>query len=535
MSTPVVYAPSTQPQRTSVDLPITVGTQLHNDTVDEADVVVIGSGCGGAALACRLAEAGKKVIVVEQGGYHARTDFDQRELHMLAKIDGGRGLDAASDGGVSFTYGNNVGGASVHYWADSFRTPPDRLAYWQREYGMTGHDLATLTPHFATIENDLNVHLADDGYVNPMNAKVRDAARALGWHVEKVPQARRGCVRSGHCMQGCAYDAKQSQLVTYIPRALSAGARLYADVRALRFSSTTGTCRTLECAVLDRSSGLPTGVKLTLKAKAFVVAGGGYATPELLLRQPGVKERLPHLGEHFFCNPCAQAHAFFDDDITQWRNIPAAWGVEQFRLPTYANGAWVEGGYLLMANQLHPGMLAACLLVSPRRQREIMGQYKRLGGTIAWIDDVETGRVRLDGGLDARRVIDMPLDGDNGRRLRDAWRKQARLLFKAGAREVFFGDVNDTRLSPGDDVDAGVAGIDLRPGRNVFAAPHPGGACRMATSAAHGVVDMEHRLFGSDNIYVADPSVWPSPPSVDPSLTIMAFSFVCADIIRDRV
>ena len=523
-----------QPQQhTSNDLPITSGTQLRNATTDSADVVVVGSGCGGASLACRLAEAGKSVILVEQGGYHAARDFDQREINMLPKIDGGRGLDAAADGGISFSYGNNLGGASVHYWADSYRTPADRLALWQRQHGLSGHGLDVLTSHFEAIERDLNVHLADDSYVNAINAHVRDAAMALGWHVQKVPQARRGCVRSGHCMQGCAYDAKQSQLVTYIPRALLAGARIYSDVRALQFSSTTGHCQTLQCGVVDGASGQLTGQTLTLTAKAFVVAGGGYATPELLLRQPGLKQRLPHLGEHFFCNPCAQTHAFFNDDITQWRNIPAAWGVEEFRLAKHGDdGSYVEGGYLLMANQLHPGMLAACLLIDADRQREVMARYRHLGGTIAWIDDVEDGRVRLDGD---KRVIDVPLTGGNGLRLRDAWKKQTRLLLQAGATEIFFGDVNDTRIRPGDDIDRAVAGIDLRPARNVLAAPHPGGACRMSPDQALGVVDVDHRLHGSDNIYVADPSTFPTAPSVDPSLTIMAFSFVCADIVASRL
>ncbi|MDP2343356.1 MAG: GMC family oxidoreductase [Deltaproteobacteria bacterium] len=519
----------------SNDLPIISGTQLRKDTEDEADVVVIGSGCGGASLACRLAEQGKKVIVVEQGGYHGSRDFDQRELHMLAKIDGGRGLDTAHDGAAAFTYGNNIGGASVHYWADSFRTPADRLQLWEQKFGISGHGVDVVTPHFEQLERDLNVHLAADDYVNVMNAKVRDAARALGWHVAKVPQARRGCVRSGHCMQGCSFDAKQSQLVTYIPRALIAGARIYSDVRALTLTSSSpglaGTCTSLVCGVVDRASGALTGRTLTIKAKAYVVAAGGFATPELLLRQSGLQERLPHLGEHFFCNPCAQTHAFFADDITQWRNIPAAWGVEHFRLATENGGQYVEGGYLLMANQLHPGTLAACLLVDGDRQREIFSRYKQLGGTIAWIDDVEEGRVFLEGG---RRKIEVPLTGGNGSRLRDAWTKQATLLFQAGATEVFFGDVDDTRLQSASQIEAAVARLSLAPGKNLLAAPHPGGAARMGRDPKSSVVDVDHRIHGSDNVYVADPSVFPSAPSVDPSLSIMAFSFVCADLIASR-
>jgi choline dehydrogenase-like flavoprotein len=516
----------------SDELAITSGAALTADAVVDCDVCVVGSGCGGATVACRLAESGRSVIVVEQGGSWSSKDFDQREVNMLAKIDGARGLDTSKDGGANFTYGNNIGGASVHYWADSYRTPPDRLARWD----LPGHALADLTPHFEVIERDLNVHTVDDagGYENQMNLRVRDAARALGWHVAKVPQARKGCVRSGHCMQGCFVDAKQSQLVTHLPRAIAAGARVYSDVRALSFTSSgdalTGTVKELRCAVVDRASGAVTSRTLTVRAKAFVVAAGGYATPELLLRQ-GLKERLPHLGEHFFCNPCAQAYALFDDDVIWWRNIPAAWGVEQFRVATMKHGAYVEGGYLLMPNQLQPGTLAACLLLPPKRQREVMAQMKKLGGTIAWIDDADDGRVWLEGGVDGRRRVHVPLDGQNGLQLKDTMRKQTRLLLQAGAREVFFGDVHDTRVMRGASaaqIDDAVARWDLRPARNVFATPHPGGAARMGADARTSVVGYDHRVHGTDNLFVADPSVFPTAPSVDPSVSIMAFSCVAA-------
>lgn len=502
-------------------------TDLREDVREQCDVCVIGTGCGGAAAAMRLAERGRRVVLLEQGGYYTRDDFDQREIHMLAKIDGGRGVDASADLSVSLTYGNNVGGASVHYWADSYRLPADRLAEWEGRYGLEGHGAAVLTPHFEAIERDLNVHPAEDAYLNRINQLVRDAAERLGWHVERVPQARKGCVRSGYCMQGCAYDAKQSQLVTYIPRALAAGARLYADCRAERLVFDGPRVKAVEAAVLDRATGRPAGPRVRVEARAVVVAAGGFETPAFLLRQ-GLGERLPHLGRHFFCNPCPMVHALFDEDIVQWRNIPAGIGVEEFRLAREEGGRYVEGGYLLMPNQLQPAMLAAVLPGFGASHRALMTRMKQLGGTIAWIDDVEEGRVTVE---DGRRRVHVPLDGGNELRIRDAWKKQARLLLTAGAREILFGDVADTRVRRVEDIDAAVARIDLRPARNVFAAPHPGGGARMGRDPATSVVAFDHRVHGTDNLYVADPSVFPSPPSVDPSLTILAFSFVAADII----
>lgn len=529
------------------------GADLTEDVEESCDVVVIGSGCGGATVAKALSERGHDVVILEQGGAHTARDFDQRELNMLAKIDGGRGLDASHDLAVALTYGHTVGGASVHYWADSYRTPADRLELWAERYGLTGHTAGELAPHFARLEADLNVHEADDTYVNRMNALLRDAARALGWRAKKVPQARKGCVRSGHCMQGCAYDAKQSQLVTHIPAALGRGARLYADCRASRLLWAGGRPRRVEgvvAQVLDRATRQPTDREVTVRAKATVVCAGGFETPAFLLRQ-GLGSGLPHLGRHFFCNPCPMVHALYDDDIVQWRNIPAAWGVEEFRLSRHDAGgterthffgelgAYVEGGYLLMANQNHPAVLGALIGGIGADHRRVMAQLPRLGGTIAWIDDAEGGDITVDHG---RRLIRVPLRGGNELRIRDAWRKQARLLLRSGARELLFGDSANTRLradelgsSPEAAIDAAVASIDLRPGRNVFAAPHPGGGARMGADPTDSVVDCDHRVHGTANLFISDPSTFPTPPSVDPSLTIMAFSYVAAERVSQQL
>ncbi len=510
------------------------GHELDGDHRESADVCVVGSGCGGASLAAVLAEQGRSVVLLEQGGYYTKDDFDQRELNMLAKIDGGRGLHASDDVSISLTYGNNVGGASVHYWADSYRTPADRLLEWRDEFGIRGHSEAALAPHFDQIERDLNVHPASDEYANKMNLLVERGARQLGWHVARVPQARKACRASGHCMQGCAYDAKQSQLVTYVPRAVAAGARLYSDLRAERLEWTGRKISALVGRVLDRGTGRPRGPTLRIEARAFVIAAGGYGTPDFLLRQ-GLKAQLPELGEHLFVNPCPMVHAIFDDDIIQWRNIPAAWGVEEFRLARYqgprrlfgrpSQSRYLEGGYLFMPNQLQPGMLGAVLPGIGRTNAELMRQLPKLGGTICWIDDVEPGRIRIDGG---RRRVEMPLGGGNGERLRDAWKKQAQLLFTVGAKQVLFGDAQDTRIDRADQIETAVRRLSIRAGRNVLAAPHPGGGARMGASARDSVVDEEHRVHGFDNLFVSDPSVFPSPPSVDPSLTILAFSRVAA-------
>lgn len=518
----------------------TIGAEIiasGQDVKLKADVLVIGSGCGGATLAKLVAEAGHSVVILEQGGLYSREELDQRELHSLAKIDGGRGLDTSANQSVQLTYGNCVGGASVHYWADSYRLPADRLELWESRYGMSGHSMDELTPIFERIEAEHHVHPASDFHVNRMNALLREAAEKLGWQADRVPQARNGCARSGYCHQGCSYDAKQSQLVTSIPRALSLGAQLYADCRASLLVWEGSRVKGVKAQVLDRATGRASGRVVEVEASAVVVAAGGYGTPSFLLTQ-GLREHLPNLGEHLFVNPCPMTHGVFDEDIEQWRNIPASWGLTQFRLASHTpdpdaaptgffgrQGRYVEGGYLLMANQLQPALLAAALPGDGAAHRALMRKARRLGGLIAWIDDAEEGRISWDG---AQRRVNVPLDGGNAPRIRDAFARQARLLFAAGAREVLFGDVNDTRVTDPSQVDAAVAALSLRPGHNLFAAPHPGGAARMGADPLRGVVGFDHRVLETDNLFVADSSVFPTGPSVDPSLTIMAFSHIAA-------
>ena len=192
---------------------IVQSTDVTADIRESVDVAIIGSGCGGATVAKELAAAGLSVAIVEQGGYYdaLQGDFDQREDDMLIRLDGQRGFGTSVNGKLALQYGNCVGGASVHYWADSWRTPQDRCERFAR-MGVSGHSYEELTPYFEQIEKDLNIHPATLDLYNTMNLVFDEGAKKLGWQVEPVHQARRGCVHSGYCMQGCAYNAKQSQL-----------------------------------------------------------------------------------------------------------------------------------------------------------------------------------------------------------------------------------------------------------------------------------------------------------------------------------
>ena len=493
-------------------------------------VCIIGSGCGGATLAKRLTDFGIDVILLEQGGYYPSRDMDQNELNMAGKITAQRNFATSHDNGTILAYGQNVGGASVHYWADSYRTPQFKLDEWAQDYGVAGHQMKDLAPAFDEIEKSLNVHPATDEYFNKMNLLIKEASKQLGWHGHRVPQARKYCVKSGHCMQGCLYDAKQSQMVTHIPAAIKQGARVISDAKADQLQFEGNDVHALRVQMIDRRSNQPSGVQLTIKAKQFVVAAGGYNSAFFLMKQ-GLQKQLPALGKYFSMNPSTVVHGIYDEPITIWKNIPAAYGVDEFVQRRYEQGSYKEGGYMVMANQMHPGALAASIPGFGDDHARIMGKLPHIGGTISWLDDIphELGEIKMDG--KGNRVVHYEYGPDTQKVIRDGLIKQAELQFSAGAKELIVAGHQGIRLKSKEDLKQ-LNNIIFTAGGLFMAAPHPGGGCRMGIDPQSSVVDNQHKVHGFSNLFVSDSSVFPTSSALDPSLTIMAFSYQAAESIR---
>lgn len=496
----------------------------------KTDICVVGSGCGGSTVARKLQQQGYQVTIVEQGGFYPTGSFDNNELNMAGKVSADRNMMTSNDGSFNLLSGDNVGGASVHYWADSYRTPDDRLGLWEKQFGVRGHGPQDLKPAFGELDIRLNVHPAKDEYLNPMNRLLEKAANKLGWKGHRVPQARKNCQKSGHCMQGCAFGAKQSQLVTHIEDFVAAGGELYADTRAKKLELSGGRVKTLRCAIMDRPAGKESGNFVEIEARAFVLAAGGFSSSAFLLSN-GFGKALPALGHHIAMNPSPIVHALYNEPVVQWRNIPAGFGVDEFRLAKYKNGKYVEGGYLLMPNQLQPGTLAAMLPGYGREHFEWMEKLPYVGGTIGWIDDVPAGRIEMDG---ERRKLLYPLVPENKSMLRDLLKKQVIANFAAGATKVMLSDLRGTRIDSPSDLSL-IDKLEFEPGSFAMASPHPAGGCRMGSDTKTSVVDSDHRVHGMENLFVSDPSVFPTAVSVDPSYTIMAFSYIAAQAIGDKL
>jgi len=185
-----------------------------------------------------------------------------------------------------------------------------------------------------------------------------------------------------------------------------------------------------------------------------------------------------------------------------------------------------------MPNQLQPGLLAASIPLSGSEHARWMRSMHRIGSTIGWIDDhpEELGRIELN--KDGTSKVIYPYGPVTREMLRDLVKKQAELHLACGAREILVAGAAGLRVRGPTDIQA-VDTIEVSAGGLLMGSPHPSGGCVMGRGPNDSVVDSTHRVHGFTNLFVADSSVFPTAVSVDPSLTIMGFSYIAARHIHE--
>lgn len=488
---------------------------------ERADVCVIGSGAGGAVAAAELAEAGLEVVVLEQGAYHTNEDFDQREEHMLPELFEDAGMRATSDGAITLLQGRGVGGSTVHNLCLCVRAPAPILELWKEVHGV--RDLEQLSRSYERVERMLEVKpiLAEE--MNDLNRRVKRAAELLGYHGVVARHNRTGCVRSGFCILGCSYAAKRSMLVTYVPRADRAGARVWADCSADRIE--VEEVRRVRAVVRD-ASGLAHG-ELLVEASVVICSAGTVATP-LLLARSGLGSESGQLGRNLHLHPSVLAAGIFPEPLYSHYGIPQAYYIDEFMdLERDPNG-----GLLLMPIAGFPAMTAANLPGFGPRHFQLMRHFTRFGGLLALLHDRSSGRVEE--GRGGRPVIHYSLLEDDRRQLTEGLKHAVEMLWVAGAERVLVPYLDEPlELVPSD----GTSEIDRRgvaEGTIPLTSSHPQGTCRMGEDRRQSVVNSYGELHGRGGVFVADASVFPTSLGAPPQITTAALADRTARHVLER-
>lgn len=490
------------------------GRELDGDLELRAEVCVIGSGAGGAVVAKELAEAGRDVVVLEQGGYHTKEDFSQREEQMMPLLFEDMGQRATDDQSVLILQGRGVGGSTVHNLCYCFRTPAPILDKWRRENGLRDMTYDDLVPSFERVERMLEVKQIEEHEVNVLNDRIRRGCEKLGWSGFVTRHNRTNCLKSGFCMLGCSYDAKKSMLVTYVPAAVAAGARVYADCAARGFDTDGGRITAVHGDVVD-GFGRARG-RFRVAADAVVLSAGAINSPHLLLAND-LANGSGQVGRNLHLHPSVLVAGFYEDEIHGYRGIPQSFYVDEFidleKDP--------DSGYVLMPVFGFPVATAAQLPGFGREHWEIMRDYHRMVGILVLLHDQSSGTVSLGSG--GRPGIAYELDAKDQALLAEGMVHCAEILFAGGAHKVLVPYESPMWLRPGDDLGAiekrGVRVHDIQ-----IASTHPQSTCRMGEDPRLHVVDSWGRSHDVANLFVADMSVFPTSVGVPPQITTAALA-----------
>lgn len=284
----------------------------------DCDVLIIGSGAGGGVVAAELASAGHDVLVLEKGPYCHGCDFTQREVDMMGQLYDARGALSTQDGGVALLAGSCLGGGTTVNWAGSFRTPDYVLEEWAREHQVPHFTSAEFKQSLDAVARALSVN-TDYTRHNGQNQALMNGSAKLGQPTKLIPRNEKGLTDSdghfqglGYTTLGDRYGIKQGTLNTFLPQAFDHGARLLADTRVERVTVQAGQATGAE-AVHTTADGKQ--VRVTVRARRVVVAGGAIQTPALLLRS-GLHH--PHLGQHLHLHPTVAVSGLYPYPMNSW-------------------------------------------------------------------------------------------------------------------------------------------------------------------------------------------------------------------------
>ncbi len=485
--------------------PVESGAEVAGaERVLQADVVIVGSGAGGAPLARELAERGRSVIVLEEGGYRPARTFPALAFDALAELYRDAGVTATiGKPPVVVPIGKLVGGTTVINSGTCFRVPDFVHDKWRSKLGMPDVLSAeALAPIYERVEEIIGVAPVPAGVLGGNNDVIRQGTEALGWSGGFLLRNFRGCVGSNRCAFGCPTDAKQAMHLNYLPMAVEAGARVISGARVKKVTFDG-----------DRASGVVArteGDRLTVKAKAVVVSAGTFYTPGLL-RASGVRHR--NIGRRLTLHPAVKISGLFPgQDFYAGPGVPQSWYVDEFQ----KQGVMMEGAHV------PPDMSSVGLPGKGPEHKALMERSRELATFGFLVSDEPSGAVHR--GLGGRPFVRYDLCDADMDKMRLGLGKLAKLFVAAGATKLYLPTWKLPMLEASEDVEARIAAARLKAADLELAAFHPLGTCGFGPDGDTFPLDCDLRVRGRQGLYVADGSAMPTSLAVNPQLTIMALA-----------
>lgn len=513
---------------------------------EDVDVVIVGAGAAGSVHAAVLAAAGRSVVVLEGGPPRKLGDLYSsqlwaRRLKWTVPAASSGGADPA---GISFNGGHGYGGAAIHHYAvwprfhaHDFRMASDhgRGLNWPIDYD-------TLRPFYDRIQTEVGVsgdaakekwRPAGEPYPLPpiptfaQGETIARGFTARGLATAPLPLAiltreyngRPPCIMDGWCDAGCPIGALANPLVTYIPRALKAGAEFRSDAHVTRVLMDDAGSRAIGVEYSDQ-----TGALHVQRARAVILAAFAIETPRILLNSAvgkhpgGLGNTSGLLGAYLMTHPSIIVFGLFDEDMQNYMGPTGGQLLNQDHFAKDSTPDALGSRQWMIAQALKPNDLLGIAMSRPDIIGPALDPFMRkavrgLGNMVALCEPLPdaTNRVTLAADRDGHG---MPLAHVTHR-----YGTDAKVLVAAAAAEgaaiMKAAGANETWRSP-------------------IGGQHLMGGCVMGNDPARSVTNSFGRLHDVPNLIVAGPSLFPTASAVNPTFTVHALALRSAEaLVRD--
>lgn len=462
---------------------------------EEVDVCIIGCGAGGSAMAYEMSKAGKSVIVLEAGDYWTKKDFNQLEIDMSRELYWERRQIKTEDSYLGISVAKMVGGGTGVNDGVARRAPADNLDRWVQT-GAAGYSREDLDPYYEKVEEIMHVRTYDYSFWNKNNQLFFEGMKATPWKAESAPVYIVSCHRSGFCNLGCKYNSKQGTYLTYLPRAIKYGARIYARTEAIKLHlNNKGEAELIEALSFAETPGYPP-TPMKIKAKIVVLSAGAVYSSIFLLKN-GLANSKSQVGKHLATHISTVFLGVHDFDVYAYRGTPV---LSDRNLP------YEDYNLMFEANFTFPMELADILPGWGFDHKEIMKKYNRMQGIYVTVaEDEMNGRIEYDEESDSPKIFKPITDKDV------KWIDKGREIVKdiydyLGVKEIY----ETSKVTA-----------------------HPECSNRMGKDPRESVVNLHCESHEIPRLFIVDAGVFPWPVAVNPSLTVMAVAHKTAEYIID--
>ncbi|GAA6059993.1 hypothetical protein JCM10212_001151 [Sporobolomyces blumeae] len=522
--------------------------------VFDTDMLIVGSGAGGGVVASELSKKGWRVTVVEKGQYVKPEDMLGTPRDGFEKLYESQGLMATEDGSMNVLAGSTFGGGTTVNWSASLRPQHFLRQQWAKEHGL---------PYFLSKEYADSIEyvcdrmgVSDENLKhNKANAMLVEASKKLGYPIARIPQNTGGYEHAcGFCGFGCVSGEKQGGVITFLRDAAEKGAKFFIDttVERLLFASDPSATVPTDEKSLDQYT--PTssrkhcigalvrdkkGTLAVIRARqAVVVSAGTIHSPAVLMRS-GLKN--PNIGRNLRLHPVSTVTGYFDEPVRAWEGaiMTAISSVQE-------NWDGTHHGVKIEVVQSMPGGQAAAFQPweSSLAHKSRMAEYQHAMALIAICRDRGSGRIVLD--KENKPRMDYTISTYDANSLTLGTIACAEIQLVAGARRIVTTqvDVEDYIPAPGHQYladpawKAWIAKVEkagIYPGRCGIGSAHQMGSNQMGSKPSASVVDPRGRVWGTESLYVADASVFPTASGVNPMITNMSLSHSISRFVDEDV